>query len=200
MFITFEGIDGSGKSTQCKLLADSLRAKGKTVLLTREPGGTPAAEQIRALLVSGTHELQPETETLLHSAARAEHVAQVIKPTLARGEVVISDRFLDSTLVYQGKVMGVDESFIISLHQAASGGLLPQRTFLLDIDEKTSYARAKSTAGAEDRYENFGLEFQRKLRAGFLSVAQESKGRIVVIPANAGIEAVHARVMEEMSG
>ncbi|GER02983.1 thymidylate kinase [Iodidimonas nitroreducens] len=191
MFITFEGGEGVGKSTQARLLADHLRAQGHDVVLTREPGGAPGAEQIRDLLVRGDPaRWEPMSEALLHIAARVDHVAKTIQPALDRGAWVISDRFRDSTLVYQGLAQGVGRERIESLHALALGspdhpdGLLPDLTFILDLPPAEGLLRAHSRQSqiddqqttkasnlAEDRYERMGDAFHHALSAAFQKLA-----------------------------
>ena len=171
MFISFEGIDGSGKSTQARRLADDLRALDREVTLTREPGGSAGAEEIRRLLVEGGSERwSPETELLLFTAARRDHLEKTIRPALARGEVVISDRFADSTRIYQGITRGDLAATVDRLH-ALMIGVEPDLTFLIDIAPETGLARATARAGTEMRFEEMGLEMQARMRAGFLALA-----------------------------
>ncbi|MTH65012.1 dTMP kinase [Paracoccus shanxieyensis] len=195
MFISFEGIDGSGKSTQARRLADTLRAQGKSVALTREPGGSPGAEEIRRLLVEGQGERwSPETELLLFTAARRDHVERLISPALARGEHVITDRFADSSRVYQGLVRAENRRLVEALHDLMIG-IEPDRTFLIDIEPDVSLARGQARGGAEDRFESLGLTFQQQLRAGFLALAAEQPDRIRVIDGRGSQDQVAARVL-----
>ena len=167
MFVTFEGLDGSGKSTQAELLADWLRREGRTVLATREPGGTPVGEAVRDLVLHGD-ELSPWTEAALFAAARAEHVELAIRPALDRGEDVVCDRYLDSSVAYQGIARGLGEARVLELNLAVTGGLLPDRTFLVLIDPEEARRR-----GGEyrDRIERETAEFMRARRPG-VSVAR----------------------------
>jgi len=189
-FITFEGIDGSGKSTQARRLADHLRAKGFDVVLTREPGGSPGAEEIRRLVLEGDPDRwSAETEILLFTAARRDHLEKTIRPALAAGSVVICDRFVDSTRVYQGITRGDLRNTVDALH-----ALMVEReadlTFVLDIAPGTGLARAKGRNGTEERFEDFGEDMQAQMRAGFLTLAREFSERCQVIDANRAPDAV----------
>ncbi|MBN2906841.1 MAG: dTMP kinase [Rhodobacteraceae bacterium] len=182
-FITFEGIDGSGKSTQARLLADTLRARGQRVVLTREPGGSPGAEEIRRLVLEGDPDRwSAETEILLFTAARRDHLEKTILPALADGQVVICDRFADSTRVYQGITRGDLRATVDALHGLMIGRE-PDLTFVLDMAPDTGLARAKGRNGTEERFEDFGEHMQTRMRAGFLALADEFPARIRVIDA-----------------
>jgi dTMP kinase len=173
-FISFEGIDGSGKSTQARLLADTLRAAGHTVTLTREPGGSPGAEEIRRLVLEGDPDRwSAETEILLFTAARRDHLEKTIRPALARGDIVITDRFADSTRMYQGISRGDLAATVDQLH-ALMIGVEPDLTFLIDIDPAVGLGRAQARAGNELRFEDMGLDMQRKMRTGFLALANRA--------------------------
>ncbi|AQS48920.1 MULTISPECIES: dTMP kinase [Thioclava] len=181
MFISFEGIDGSGKSTQARMLAETLRAAGREVVLTREPGGSPGAEEIRRLVLEGDPDRwSAETEILLFTAARRDHLERVIEPALTAGKVVICDRFADSTRMYQGLSRGDLRAVVDQLH-ALMIGREPDLTVLIDIDPATGLARAKGRQGTEERFEDFGVGLQEKMRAGFLSLAEEFAERFRVI-------------------
>jgi dTMP kinase len=194
--ITFEGIDGSGKSTQLRALAGHLRARGLQVVETREPGGAPGAEAIRRLLVEGaTGRWSPEAEVLLFTAARRDHLENTIAPALARGETILCDRVADSTRVYQGAVRGDLRTMVDACHRLAIG-LEPNLTLILDIDPEVASARGIARGGTEDRFERFGLDFQRRLRAGFLALAGEFPDRCRVVPADGPPEVVAERVRE----
>jgi dTMP kinase len=193
-FITLEGGEGAGKSTQARMLAEALRAGGRDVLLTREPGGAPGAEILRGLLLSGDVAWSLPAETLLHFAARAEHVEKTIRPALAAGTFVVCDRFYDSTMVYQGHALGGDRAAIASL--AAMLGLAPDLTLVLDVDVPTAVARMRARGTAADRYERLGQDFFARVREGFLAVAAAEPGRCVVIDATLAPEAVAARVWD----
>lgn len=194
MFISLEGIDGSGKSTQVRLLADALRAAGRDVVLTREPGGSDGAEAIRRLLVEGaTDRWSAETELLLFNAARRDHLERTIRPALARGAWVVCDRFADSTRVYQGATRGDLGDLVDALHRLVIGQE-PDRTVVIDTDPEVALARGIARGGAEDRFEGFGLDFQRRLRAGFLALAERFPDRIRVVDGMAEVAIVAARV------
>lgn len=180
-FISFEGIDGSGKSTQAQRLADTLRARGHDVVLTREPGGSPGAEEIRRLVLEGDPDRwSAETEILLFTAARRDHLEKTIQPALAAGKVVITDRFADSTRLYQGITRGDLRAVVDRLH-AMMIGREPDLTFIIDMDPGVGLARALSRQGTEERFESFGEDLQRRMRDGFLSLAEEFADRCVVI-------------------
>jgi dTMP kinase len=192
--ISFEGIDGSGKSTQLRRLAETLRNEGAQVVETREPGGAPGAEEIRRLLVSGQPgRWSPETEILLFTAARRDHLEHVIEPALERGDTVLCDRFADSTRVYQGVARADLRPLVDELH-ATMIGLEPDLTLILDIDPEVALGRGLARGGGEDRFERFGLGFQLALRDGFLALAREFPDRCRVVPADGSQDAVAARV------
>ena len=193
-FISFEGIDGSGKSTQARLLADSLRAADHDVVLTREPGGSPGAEEIRALVLQGDPDRwSAETELLLFTAARRDHMERLILPAIAAGQIVICDRFADSTRLYQGLSRGDLRATVDQLH-ALMIGREPDLTILIDMDPETGLARAKGRQGVEERFEDFGTDLQQKMRTGFLSLAQEFPGRFRTIDGARDVDAVAADV------
>ncbi|MFZ7090044.1 dTMP kinase [Primorskyibacter sp. 2E233] len=192
LFISFEGIDGSGKSTQTRALAEHLRALGRDVLLTREPGGSPGAEEIRALVLQGEPDRwSADTELLLFTAARRDHLERVVWPALARGEVVICDRFADSTRMYQGRA-GL-RAKVDALHDLMIG-VEPDLTVLIDMDPAAALARAKARGTEEERFEDFGLPLQEQMRAGFLELAQEHSARFRVIDGNRTPDAVAADI------
>ena len=195
LFLSLEGIDGSGKSTQARLLADALRARGHVVTLTREPGGSPGAEELRRLVLEGPPDRwSAETEILLFTAARRDHLEKTIRPALQRGEVVITDRFADSTRVFQGLTRGDLSATVDRLHDLMIG-VEPDLTLLFDLDPATGLARATARAGAEMRFEDMGVAFQTKARAGFLALAQ-ANARFQVIDADADQGTVAARVWQ----
>ncbi|AZL57788.1 dTMP kinase [Tabrizicola piscis] len=193
LFLSFEGIDGSGKSTQARLLAEAVRARGHAVTLTREPGGSPGAEEIRRLVLEGaTDRWSAETEILLFTAARRDHLEKTIRPALDRGEIVISDRFADSTRIFQGITRGDLTATVDRLH-ALMIGLEPDLTLLFDLDPAKGLARATARAGKELRFEDMGLAFQQKARDGFLALAAQH-ARFRVIDADADQAVVADRV------
>nr|WP_175580990.1 dTMP kinase [Marivivens donghaensis] len=195
MLVTFEGIDGSGKSTQARRLAERLQAKGHEVVLTREPGGSEGAEEIRALLLTGdTNRWSAETEILLFTAARRDHLEKTIRPALAAGKTVICDRFADSTRVYQGATRGDLRGTVDSLHQIMIGQE-PDLTFIIDMDPKVALERGLARNSGEDRFEDFGLGFQETLRHGFLSIAHQNPERCIVVDGNRPLEQVGAEVL-----
>lgn len=194
MFISLEGIDGSGKSTQARRLAETLRARGTGVMLTREPGGSDGAEAIRRLLVEGDPDRwSPETEILLFNAARRDHLERLIDPALARGDWVVSDRFADSTRVYQGATRGDLRGLVDRLH-ALVIGREPDLTIVIDIDPEVALTRGLARGSGEDRFEDFGLPFQQKLRAGFLALAKAFPARIRLVDGMADADTVAARI------
>lgn len=181
LFITFEGIDGSGKSTQARLLAEHMRAKGHDVVLTREPGGSPGAEEIRALVLQGDPDRwSAETEILLFTAARRDHLERTIEPALTAGKVVICDRFADSTRMYQGLSRGDLRDIVDQLHNLMIKRE-PDLTLLIDMDPKIGLSRALSRQTADERFEAFGHELQAAMRAGFLALAAEYADRFRII-------------------
>lgn len=193
-FLSLEGIDGSGKSTQARLLADHLRARGHQVVLTREPGGSPGAEQIRRLLLEGSADRwSPETEVLLFTAARRDHLERVIRPALAAGAVVICDRFADSTRVYQGVARADLRALVDRLHDLVIG-VEPDLTLLIDIDPAAGLARARARQGGEQRFEDMGPALQARLRAGFLELARQDPARLRVIDGAGPPDQVAARI------
>ena len=191
-FITLEGVDGSGKSTQARLLKEALEAEGHSVLLTREPGGSPGAEEIRSLVLEGEPDRwSAETEILLFTAARRDHLERTILPALAAGTIVICDRFVDSTRVYQGLTRGDLRDVVDKLH-ALMIGREADLTLLFDMDPKLGLARAKARQTTEERFEDMGLEMQLAMRQGFLALAKGAPERFAVIDAGRDIEAIAA--------
>jgi len=199
-FITLEGGEGAGKTTQVRLLVEALRAAGIDAIATREPGGAPGAERIRDLLVSGaTDRWDPLTETLLHVAARREHVARMIAPALERGAWVVSDRFADSTMAYQGYGQGVPRATVEALHAAALGDLHPDLTLILDLPADAGLARAQARGDAATRYERMGADFHRRLRDGFLDIARREPARCAVLDATGDVETVQRRIRDAVA-
>jgi dTMP kinase len=194
LFITFEGGEGAGKSTQIRLLAARLEALGRKVCLTREPGGAPEAETLRELLIhGGTDRWSAEAEALLIYAARDAHLHQTIRPALARGEVVLCDRFMDSTRAYQAYAGGVDMGLVDALEHSIVGPTRPDLTLIFDLDPQVGLARAKARGGA-DRFERKGLAFHERLRAGFRAIATADHRRCILIDASRTVEAMAADI------
>jgi dTMP kinase len=192
-FLTIEGGEGAGKSTQARLLAGVLRGAGISVLLTREPGGAPGAERLRELLLHGGADWSPLAETLLHFAARAEHVAKTIRPALDRGEWVVCDRYSDSTLAYQGYGQGADCTAVATLARLI--GLEPDLTVVLDVSVATGQARLAARGTQPDRYERLGTEFLARVHAGFRTIAAAEPKRCVVISAEPDVPEVARAVL-----
>ena len=198
-FISFEGGEGAGKSTQIRRLADRLRAAGHDVVVTREPGGSPGAEAIRELLVNGSADRwSPVTETLLMYASRRDHLERVIRPALARGEVVLCDRFADSTRAYQGAGGDAPAGLIAALEDHVLNGAVPALTLILDLPAEVGLRRAEARGGAA-RFESKGLDFHQRLRAGYLEIARREPERCVVIDADAELDAVTAAISEAVA-
>ncbi|HZP97981.1 MAG TPA: dTMP kinase [Reyranella sp.] len=190
-FITLEGGEGAGKSTQIARLKAHLETHGRKVLTTREPGGSPGAEMIRKLLVEGPAERwDGTTEALLHFAARRDHLRATVWPALAAGTWVVSDRFADSTHAYQGCGHGIDRDMLQRLHGIAVGDFHPDLTLILDLPVEKGLARAAARRGAETRYESLTRDFHQRVRAGFLDIARREPARCVVIDADRDIDAV----------
>lgn len=203
-FITLEGGEGAGKSTQVKRLAAALSARGIEVVQTREPGGTPGAEDIRSLLVTGDPgRWDAMTETLLHYAARRAHVEKTVKPALARGAWVISDRFADSTMAYQGYAGSVGRETVAALHRLVLGDFAPDLTLVLDLPVETGLARAKArmtgASQAEDRYERMGLAFHENLRAAFHEIARREPERCRLVDAGGNPDQVAAALWQAVA-
>ena len=194
LFITFEGIDGSGKSTQIRMLADHLRAHGHEVVLTREPGGSAGAEDIRSLVLEGDPDRwSAETEILLFTAARRDHLEKTIEPALAAGQIVLCDRFADSTRMYQGISRGDLRPVVDQLHSLMIGRE-PDLTLILDMDPAEGSSRALSRQGTEERFEGFGEDLQAKMRAGFLALAGEFSERCQVVDASGSVDQVAGQI------
>jgi dTMP kinase len=198
LFISFEGIEGTGKSTQVRLLADVLQREGREVVVTAEPGGTGIGQQIRALLMHVDHtHLDPVAELLLYGADRRQHIAEVIAPALEAGSVVITDRYSDSTRAYQGVARGLGTELIETLDGMATGGLKPDLTVLLDMDVEEGLRR-NSDEGKVDRFELENAAFHRAVREAFLAIQKAEPGRVVLVDAARAVEAVHAEVLEHV--
>jgi dTMP kinase len=198
VFITFEGIEGCGKTTQIRLLAEHLRNLGYTVILTREPGGTPAAESIRAILLDPANKcLSSSTELLLYAAARAQHVHEVIRPAVESGSVVLCDRFADSTTAYQGGGRGLPMDKIEMLHAIATGGMNPDCTLLFDLPAADGLARTHGR-GAPDRIEAEPLLFHERVREAFLHLAAKEPERFAVIDASAPVEIIAEKIRQRV--
>ncbi len=186
--ITFEGIDGSGKSTQAALLADALRSRGISVLFLREPGGTKVGERIRDVLLDRSHtEMTPLAELFLYLAARAQITGEVILPALERGDVVVMDRYIDSSVAYQGGARGLGIDLIRGLNSVAASGLVPDRTYLVDCDPVLALSRSSSIP---DRLESEGIAFMARVRECFLSIARSETARMVILDGSLPIEDV----------
>jgi dTMP kinase len=199
-FISFEGGEGCGKTTQIKLLADRLRGAGVDVVTTREPGGTPGAEAIRALLVTGSADRWDAlSELYLLNAARRDHVQRVIDPALDRGATVLCDRFIDSTRIYQGAVKGLADELICDLHEQATDNLWPDISFLLDLPVEIGLERASVRSTEENRFESEGLAFHQRLRDAFLALAASDPERMRLIDASGTAEAVAEAIWRQVA-
>ncbi len=195
-FITLEGGEGSGKSTQTALLKDAFGRAGLPLVVTREPGGTPGAEQIRGLLVSGSVDAwDAASETLLFYAARRDHLTRLIKPALAKGKTVLCDRFADSTMVYQGAGKGLSMEYLHSIHRLTLGNLTPDLTIILDIAPEEGLKRAGARRGTETRFEEMDICFHRTIRQGFLDIAKAEPARCAVLDATQDEDALHAQII-----
>jgi dTMP kinase len=202
-FITFEGIDGSGKTTQMKLLAGRLRGQGRNVLETVEPGGTAIGTQVRRILLdAANHDLRPTAELLLYFASRAQNVEECILPALSAGNIVLCDRFTDSTLAYQGCARGLGEETVRTLDKIACGGLAPDLTLLIDVDVDTGLARTQArnaeAAATDTRMDDQSLAFHRKVRDAYMALAKQNAGRFRIIDGRGAPEAVAAKVWESV--
>jgi dTMP kinase len=196
--VAFEGVDGCGKSTVLRLVAELLRQHGLDVVTTREPGGSPGAEQLRELLVAGdTGRWSPMTELLLHAAARAEHVEAVIRPALAAGKWVLCDRFVGSTLAYQGYGMGLGRELVMQIH-ALTAGLLPDVTFVLQVPPEVAAARLGGRDGGEDRYERMSTEFLARVRAGYDALLTDPELAAVAVDATCEAAEVAEAIVDRL--
>ena len=196
VFITFEGGEGVGKSTQLQLLEIFLIKSAIDVIITREPGGVPSAESIRELLVNGkTDKWKPLTETLLHFAARHEHISKLIQPALDAGQWVLCDRFTDSTTAYQGFAQKIDLDVISNLRKLSVGNLEPHLTIILDLPVEFGLERTKARGTGGTRYERMGIDFHQRLRDGFLKIAENNPERCVIVDANQPIEIISKSII-----
>lgn len=199
LFITLEGGEGSGKSTQLTMLGEAFSTAKIPFITTREPGGEEGAEQIRTLLVTGEkNRWDAMAETLLFAAARTQHVERKIKPALAEGKLVLCDRFVDSTRVYQGLGKNIVRETIDALHELSVGGFMPDLTFILDIDPEMGLKRAGARAGDETRFEGMDLEFHRKVREGFLAIARAEPARCQIVDASGPAQQVHEKIWQKI--
>jgi dTMP kinase len=203
LFITFEGPDGSGKTTQMRMLGERLKASGHDVVLTREPGGTSISDRIREIILSPVHaEMQDETEILLYAASRAQHVREVIRPALDRGVIVLCDRFVDASIAYQGYGLGHNPEEVAAISRFATGGLQPHRTYLLDVPVEVSRERLVSRAGAAggaglDRIEQKETDYHERVRDGFLLIAKADSHRVLLLSANRSVEEIEADIIAD---
>jgi len=200
VFITLEGVEGSGKTTQTALVADVLRAAGYPVTVTREPGGTRAGEAIRAIFLDPAVSLHAAAELLLVLADRAQHVREKLKPALTAGEIVLSDRYSDSTVAYQGYGRGLDLKLLDELNRLASDGIRPDLTIVLDLAVETGLertrARVRGDVRGPDRFEGEQVEFHRRVREGFLKIARDEPGRVITIDATRPLAEITARIAD----
>lgn len=195
-FITLEGIDGVGKSTQAKKLSDTLKQEGYRVVTTREPGGSEIGDSIRNILLNKKfNEMTPQTEVLLYAASRSEHVQKLIKPLLIQGKIVISDRYIDSSLAYQGIAGQVGENLVLTVNQIAIDGLWPDLTIVLDVDPVELEKRDPKSPKGKDRIELKGLSYQIKVREAFRLLAERYPERIEIVDGNGSVEQVHKRIL-----
>ena len=198
-FISFEGIDGSGKSTQLRMLASVLRLRGLDVVSTREPGGTPLGQQLRHALLEAESQVDPLAELLLYAADRAQHVRTLVRPALESGHVVLSDRYADATVAYQGAGRGFEPGVVGTLIDLATGGLKPDLTLLFDltVEQAKGRARQRTRHGRPpDRLEAEAASFHERVREGYLRIAAAEPGRVRVVEAGRSTEEIHARVLE----
>lgn len=204
-FITFEGIEGSGKTTQLRILADFLQLRGHEVMVTREPGGTPIGEKIRQVLLNAEFkEMRPLTELLLYAAARCQHVEEIIRPALERGKIVLCDRYADATIAYQGEARQIDKKFLKEIHQLATNNLKPDLTLLLDcpveVGLKRIQERESEIPGQTnlDRFEKEKQDFHERVRRGYLKIAKEEPQRVKPIDVLADVQTIHEKIIEEV--
>ncbi|MBI2339717.1 MAG: dTMP kinase [Deltaproteobacteria bacterium] len=206
LFITFEGIEGSGKTTQIKILDDILKLRGYETVLTREPGGTAIGDQIRTILLDSENTgILPLCELFLYASARAQHVQQVIEPALAAKKIVLCDRFTDATLAYQGYGRDFSLEMISAINHLAVGKLKPGLTFLMDCDPEIGLRRARERIAtqvqksSEDRFENEAFPFHERVREGYLAIARAEPERVIIVNANPDVEAVHQEIVKNVS-
>ncbi len=203
IFITFEGIEGCGKTTQIQLLDKHLKDSGHPTLLTREPGGTPIGEKIRSILLdSRNNNMSPRTELLLYTAGRNQHIVEKIQPALEAGKIVLCDRYADATTAYQGAARDIDSNIIEEIHKVATGGLMPVLTFLLDCPAELGLGRARarnqtdSTAGTLDRFEQEEMDFHERVRQGYLNIAKREPERVQIIDATLSPDKMQNEIIE----
>ncbi len=197
MFLTFEGIDGCGKTTQLQMLRLELEKRGLEVVFTREPGGTQLAEKLRDILLHSENKIEASGELLLFGASRAQHVAEIVRPALHRGAWVLCDRFIDSSEAYQGGGLGLDRDFIRQMNDFATSQLKPQRTFLFDLEPKIALERRKNERG--DRIEARGMEFQAQVRACYLEIAARESKRVVTLDAALAPQRIAAQILQVLA-
>ncbi|MDQ0661524.1 dTMP kinase [Arthrobacter ulcerisalmonis] len=196
VFIAFEGGDGAGKSTQAARLASALESRGYTVLCTREPGGTPVGEKLRSLVLDhGNGDIDAHTEALIFAASRAAHATQVIRPALGRGEIVLTDRYIDSSVAYQGAGRNLGLDAVRTVNEWATSGLQPHLTVLLDVDPRLGRSRRTAGQAAEDRLESEADEFHTRIRDAFLNLAASRPESYLVLPAHLPIDELAARIL-----
>ncbi|MFH1874404.1 MAG: dTMP kinase [Pseudomonadota bacterium] len=205
IFITLEGIEGCGKTTQIRKLEAFLKERNYDVVLTREPGGTKIGDQIRRiLLLTENKGMFPITELLLYAAARNQHVEEVIAPALKKGKIVLCDRYADATYAYQGAARKIKMSFLEELHKIAAGGLKPQLTLVLDCPAEQGLTRARQrndremTKNIEDRFEQEDLDFHEKVRQGYLELAKKEPERIIIVDASQGLDVIHQDIVKQV--
>ena len=199
IFITFEGVEGAGKTTQITRLVSDLKNRGHAVILTREPGGTLISEEIRKILLDSSHGcMTAEAELLLYAAARAQHVEELISPALAQGRTVISDRFGDATVAYQGHGRGLDLALIQRLNRIATAGLVPDLTFVLDLPVQIGLARVRRRQSTLDRVELEDISFHQRVRDGYLTIANREPQRMVVINTHRSARYAHEEIKTEV--
>lgn len=197
LFITFEGIEGCGKTTQMNLLSDYLKKEGVSVLKTREPGGTKIGEKIREILLNPDNKkMSKETEMLLYGASRTQHIEEIIRPALKSGKIVLCDRYADSTLAYQGFGRNMGVSFIKKACPLSLGTIQPELTILLDLDVKTGLERIKNRIHGNDRIEKEKIAFHNKVRKGYLKLAKTSRGRIKIVKADKEIDEIQKEIKD----